>query len=322
MEWHYHVYGLSIRSSGAIPHLQAVTTPKSTDIDVYLRVPIGEVGDFRLYYVHPQREYRSGAPILTVSYHATRSQYYFLYYDHTEFLINKSGTKIWTNWADNETVDNMATYLLGPILGFVLRLRGTACLHASAVAINNQAAAFMGAAGVGKSTLATIFALQNHAILSDDIVALTPYPDGYLVEPAYPRLRLWDTSVELLYGEPTRLPRILEYNPDWDKRYVDLTSENYRFQAQALPLAAIYQLGAREDSVDAPRLETIPPGEALITLIANTYRNELLDKAMRAHEFKQMGELVEKVPLRRVIAHEDPTHLPTLRDLICRDLSR
>ncbi len=47
----------------------------------------------------------------------------FQYTDGTEFVIDRRGGRIWATWSAAGTVEDMATYLLGPVLGFVLRLR-------------------------------------------------------------------------------------------------------------------------------------------------------------------------------------------------------
>ena len=42
-------------------------------------------------------------------------------------------------------------------MGFVMLLRGIVCLHASAIAIDDEAIALLGPAGSGKSTTAAAF---------------------------------------------------------------------------------------------------------------------------------------------------------------------
>ena len=65
-------------------------------------------------------------------------QYYkFCYADETEFVVDKAGTEVWAAWREPLTLEDTATYLLGPVMGFVMLLRGVVCLHASAVAIGD-----------------------------------------------------------------------------------------------------------------------------------------------------------------------------------------
>ncbi|MBA3757231.1 MAG: hypothetical protein H0X02_13890 [Nitrosomonas sp.] len=213
------------------------------------------------------------------------------------------------------TLEDTATYLLGPVLGFILRLRGHTCLHASAIAVGDAAIALLGPAGAGKSTTAAAFAKANYPVLSDDVVALSHEGDEFLVQPAYPRLRLWPNSVNTLYGSVDALPRL---TPSWDKRYLDLTLDGYQFHQQPLPLRAIYILQERTKD-PAPFVEAVPPGIGLISLVGNTYSTHLLDKTMRANEFRSLDRLLASVPLRQVTPHADPTYLTDLCDTILRD---
>jgi hypothetical protein len=245
------------------------------------------------------------------------------YRDGTEFVVNREGTDVEATWPDEATLEDTATYLLGPVLGFVLRLRGKVCLHASAVAVNNRAAAFLGPAGAGKSTTAAAFARHGHPVLSDDVSALGDRGDTFVVQPGYPHLRLWPDSVNTLFGSPEALPRLTPpdgINAWWDKRYLDLIEHDFPFQRDPLPLAAVYVLGGHSTDAAAPFVEQMSAHEALMALIANTYTNYLLDREMRAREFELLGRLVARVAVRRLIAHADPARLPQLCQLIADEI--
>ncbi|MGC1599173.1 MAG: hypothetical protein WA757_02895 [Candidatus Acidiferrales bacterium] len=61
---------------------------------------------------------------------------------------------------------------------------------------------------------------------------------------------------------------------------------------------------------------------ALVTLVANTFATNLLDPAMRAHEFGVLGRLVPTVPIRQLSPHQDAKRLDQLCDLVCDDMQR
>ncbi len=149
------------------------------------------------------------------------------------------------------TMDDVAAYLLGPVLGLLLQLRGTTCLHASAVAFGEQAVAFAGGDGAGKSTTAGAFARRGHAVISDDVVALVQRDGAFYVMPAYPHLSLWQDSVELLYGPDKKLP---SFSRNLDKRRLALGANNLKFAEQPQALEAIFILGERSASEAAPFL--------------------------------------------------------------------
>ena len=242
--------------------------------------------------------------------------YRFCYADGTEFVVDGAGTQIWAEWPEQLTLEDATTYLLGPIMGFVMLLRGVVCLHASAVAIESDAIALLGPAGAGKSTTAAAFAERGFSILAEDVVTLDDRGDRFMVRPGYPCIRLWPSAVRALYGTESQLPRL---TPNWDKCYLDLTGRPEQFQQQPLPLAGIYLLGERRDDCDAPFVEPLDRAEGLMSLVANTYATKLMDKEMRAREFELLTRVLGSIPLRRVTPHVDPARIPELCESILAD---
>jgi hypothetical protein len=201
-------------------------------------------------------------------------------------------------------------------MGLILRLRGCVCLHGSAIAVGDQVIALLGAAGAGKSTAAAAFALQGLPVFTDDIVALDDRSDRFWVQPGDPRIRLWPESVQALYGSLESLPRL---TPTWDKRCLDLRQNGYRFGLKPLPLAAIYVLEERSDMPVAPWVQAVSPRAGLMTLVAHSFANSLLDRTMRAGEFELLGRLIKMVPVRKVRPHADPQKLAALCRIILDD---
>lgn len=316
--FYYSIFGLQIQANQPIPGL--VTSAKTLPVDVSLDL-LGTWSNKmpdepqESWYVSCYQD-EQNQPLYRVWKLAGGDYFRFLYSDGTEFIIDRAGTRAWATWLDPMTLEDTATYLLGPILGFVLRLRGVTCLHASAIAVGNRVIALLGPAGAGKSTTAAAFARLDYSVLSDDGVALLEQDETFLVQPAYPRLRLWPNSVKALYGSSDVLPCL---TPNWDKRYLDLTQNGYQFQAQPLPLATIYILGDRSPNPAAPFVEAVPAHAGFIALVTNTYMNHLLDKPMRAQEFELLSRLAINVPLRQVTPHADPIYLSKLCDVILND---
>ena len=320
----YLAYGVTLESNLSISALLPISAEgKQSDIHLVLgQLPIWLVSSL---YPGTQPSYTSnygddmGQPALRVWSVGQDTCLYFLYTDGTEFVLTRYGSNIWARWSEDLTLEDTLTYLLGPILGFVLRLRGTVCLHASAVVINDRVVVFVGDAGAGKSTISAAFAQRGYPVLSDDVVALVDRGDNFLVQPAYPRIRLWDLSVQALYGAPDALPRLVPTHPTWDKRYLDLNQTGYKFQSEPLPLAAIYYLNTRSDGSSYPQIEPMSIKDSLITLVANTYTNYLLDRQQRAHEFELLSRLVKHVPVRQITPHADIARLPQLLETVVAD---
>lgn len=314
----YTAYGLRLRASAPIPGLLASADSDGADLQIELgSMPrwLSEIPNTAESWYTSADLNEDGESTLTGWKLAGGAYYRLVYSDGTEFLITRSGTQIWAVWPRTATVEDTAAYLLGPVMGFVLRLRGKICLHASSVAIEDRAIALLGVSGAGKSTTAAAFAQMGYRILSDDIVTLSDHENGFSVEPAYPRLRLWPESVSAIYGSSDALPL---WTPTWNKRFLSLAEEG-RFQVEALPLGAIYILSERREDHRAPLIEPVSAKAALMDLVANTYATNLLDKNMRAREFETLTRLVGNVFLRRVIPHADATRLTRLCDLIQSD---
>jgi len=235
------------------------------------------------------------------------------YPDGTRFLLDRAGTEVWAEWTASSTLEDAATYLLGPVLGFLLRLRGTLALHASVVAVGGCAVALAGAAGAGKSTAAAAFARAGHAVLADDLAALDERGGGFLARPGFARVRLWDDSAAALFGSPEALPLL---TPNWEKRYLDVSGA---FPPAPLPLAAVYLLGARDET--GPRVEAVAPAAGLVELVAHTSGGALLDAEMRRREFEALSRLVRAVPVRRLVPHTSPAKLPDLVRAVRDDLA-
>ena len=180
----YIVYGLNLRASASIPGLLALSTisSRATDVDVWLGfMPKGfnhthNVPQGTPWYIRKNLD-ENGESYLKVWQIFDDTHFYLRYSDGTEFVIDREGTQIWARSPDNLPPEDTATYLLGPVFGFTLRLRGVTCLHASAVVIDEQAVVFLGQSGAGKSTTAAAFAQLGYPVLSDDVVALVDKVD-------------------------------------------------------------------------------------------------------------------------------------------------
>jgi hypothetical protein len=303
------IYGLQIHLNQSIPGLLLSSRQSvSTDIQVEFGNMPGwfqqNHSERKLWFLHPENG-MGGRPRLVVW--KFPDHYHLEYADGTQFLIDDAGTRVWATWPGATlTLEDTATYFLGPVMGFVLLLRGFISLHACAVAIGDRAVAIVGPARSGKSTTAAAFAERGLSILAEDVVTLRDLGAIFLVAPAYPSIRLWPSSVEALYGASATLPKL---TPTWDKCYLDLTQEKYEFQAHPLPLAAIYLLAERSDDPAAPFVQNVAPTQALMSLIANTYTTYLMDRQMRAREFELLSRVLKSVPVRLVTPHSDTARI-------------
>jgi hypothetical protein len=319
MDYGCSIYGLDVLANRPIP-----TVPYSSITTADVRVSFGVLPDWldslapdqvETVYVADHAD-ENGNPAFVFAKLHHGDFFRFTYADQTEFVVDGAGREIWTTWLEPLTLEDTATYLLGPVMGFVLLLRGLVCLHASAVVINGVAVALVGPAGAGKSTTAAAFAARGFSVLAEDVVTLDDRGDAFLVRPAYPCIRLWPASAATLYGSRSALPPL---TPNWDKCYLDLTQQSGQFENERRRLAAIYLLEERSDEPQAPFVQPLDAAAGMISLIANTYGTKFLDKHMRAREFDVLSRVLEHVPLRRVTPHADPAAIPKLCDRLLTD---
>ncbi len=315
MSYRYAVYGLRLSADRPIPGLFPDENTHANDLTVHLG-GLPARADIEAEWCHVSELLDGhGEAMLRVARTSNPSGLYFRYGDGTTFIIDDGASALWAAWRAPLTLEDTATYLLGPMLGFVLRLRGVLSLHASVVSVEGQALAFMGAAGAGKSTLAAAFAQRGFAVVSDDVLALDMRGDEFIAQPGYPRLRLWPDSVAALFGASESLPRL---TPNWDKRYLALGTTKFRFQSTPLPLGALYVIGNAGTSMPAP-IAPMKAREAMVALLRENAEGALTDKATRAREFRDIGRLVERVPIRRLSSKHSEHHPEGLVDKILKD---
>ncbi|HLV96670.1 MAG TPA: hypothetical protein VKS44_15875 [Candidatus Acidoferrales bacterium] len=316
---HHRLYGLLLASSRALPGIPILSNPdRAPDLNVYLKSTSSPLLASRPvtepFYVSAAED-ENGDPILWVASLDDGQHLVMRYSDGTRFAINLRANEVFVDWPDPLTLQDAASYLVGPVLGLVLRLRGTVPLHASAVAIGDHAVALAGPAGAGKSTTAAAFTKYGYRVISDDIVALLEEESRFVVPSGYPRVNLWNDSVEGVVGNEVTLPRIC---PTVDKCFLPLDPFT-QFETRSLPLAAIYVLHSHKGGPVPPVLEPLAGAEALIGVLSNTYMNHLPDLEKRRREFELLGRVVARVPIRRVHACADLSMLPALCETIAGD---
>ncbi len=333
---------------------EADTLARPVDVEVSLLGEAAWPGEMleapeRLCYTDADTD-EHGTPIVQVWEHG-QAFYRLRYFDASEFLLDRTGTRVWARWPPAVSQAEITMCLLGPIIGFVLHLRGAPCLHASAVAVEGRAVAFLGHSGAGKSTTAAAFIRRGFRALTDDVLALDegkdsgfriqdsgnrdrgsgigdqgrlapspqPLAPGFYVRPGHNLVRLWPDAVRALYGSEDALPRGTDTT---DKRHLDLTAQEGAFQSEALPLAAIYVLADRQPGLAAAAsVMDLTGHQALMALVARTYMNYVLDVDLRVRALTVFARLAAQVPIRQLTVRHDAESLGELTDAILGDLA-
>lgn len=259
-------YGLRLRSEIQLPEL-----PTASGEEADAEIALG------------QFESASGPGFTVVGDTAT-----LVVPDVARFRIT-GGRSIVVAPAQGGSERNIRLFLLGSALGALLHQRGILPLHANAIAAEGQVVAFLGASGTGKSTLAGWFRGQNCPILSDDVCAVTREDGRPMVHPGIPRLRLWQSALEVLGRGSGGL------QPSFDGAgKFDLPDPGA--PEVAMPLARLYWL--RRTDAPALRIEPLNGSEALAAIVRNTYRGGFVGLAGLAARHMDLSiELAKQVPV-------------------------
>lgn len=181
--------------------------------------------------------------------------------------------------------------IVGPLLGVILSQRGRFVLHASTVVIDDVAVAFAGPSGRGKSTLTAALARAGYPLVADDMTVIDTVQRPPLVQPGFPRVKLWPDSAGALDERVEELPLI---HPEIAKRSLELRDA---FHAEPVPLRRCYIL---EDG-DSEAIEEIPPREAIFTLVRSTYQAAWMhETGASGRNLQHCGDLVRSGVVRRL----------------------
>lgn len=273
--YYYDTYGFTVRSEIPLPEL---------------RSSAGEAADATICC-----ECISWSPTVVAadgtSFRLAATEAYLYWQDVGTFLV-RNGNEIIVDPLPGVEDRIIRLPLLGTVLAVLLHQRGHLVLHASAVVVGEKVAVFLGAKGQGKSTLAAALYARSHALLTDDLVALSAETaERWMILPGFPQFKLWPDAASSLGDDPALLPTLAA---GFAKR---ARHANEQFAPRPVPLGQIFVLGVGP----APRLQQLQPQQALLELIANSYMarfgRELLQGPAAAAHLSLCAELVRRIPI-------------------------
>ena len=168
---------------------------------------------------------------------------------------------------DHLLVDQLLPRTIGMVADAVV-------LHASGVVIGGRASLFAGASGAGKTSLALGLAHRGAAYIADDAIVLRVGPDDVADRRAAclrRGVRRFDSSAD---------------TPD-GKRFVEVLPDVATSAGHA-PVAHLYLIDAAD--ADTPAVEAVGASEALVALLATTFRLALDDAGVLAREMALLSE--------------------------------
>jgi len=294
--FHYSAYGLCLESNS---HLQGLAPCGRVKVaDVCIAIEDGEqfpaAPTETIYYVSDWLDHGSGDPGLVIYRSTEDGSYLFRYAEGVEFHIAADSTRIAARFASHSSLVDLTSFLTGPVLGFVLRMRGVIALHACAIDVGGRAIMLVGDAFAGKSTTAVMFARMGCAVLTEDVAPLCVEGGAIAVHSGCPEVALRPQAVKYLFGSADALPR---FSDNWEKRRLDL-AQTGAFSHRSLPVAAIYVLTNHDSVPDAPCVRPMSSGEAMVELLANIYANRLFHRELRLRELDMVHRVARTIPVK------------------------
>ncbi|MDT5050528.1 MAG: hypothetical protein QOG75_6440 [Mycobacterium sp.] len=177
----------------------------------------------------------------------------------------------------------------GALLAFRLIMAGNLVLHASAVHARGRVLAFVGASGMGKSTMATLMCAGGAMMITDDIARIELDGARAVLSPGAVESRLRPAAVPL--AELFSVPGVLRATSDGRSA---MSLPGWTNGPVALD-AVVVPLPSRDQAELA--LTTMSPVQALILLGNFPRLPGWVDTDILTHQFHRLADLVERVPV-------------------------
>jgi hypothetical protein len=198
---------------------------------------------------------------------------------------------------------------LGPVLSYWFERRGLPTLHASAVAVDGRAVAFISRHGGGKTGLAAAMVRAGFPLLTDDLLVLEEKENHWEARLAYPEMRMWPDEAAHFVGPPEDLPLV---QADSEKRRVAVGGGGFgSFHDASTPLACIYLASRRPETDGGIKIQPVSRSEALIELVRHSFSPRLVEAAgLQPARLDRLARLVRAVPVRRLVYPSGFDRLP------------
>lgn len=205
----------------------------------------------------------------------------------------------------------LEAYILGSGLGAICLQNGLLTLHASAVAIGDEAIAFAGPSGAGKSTTAAALAARGHGHLTDDIAVLRMRADAPpVLYPGTRTMKLTPQSAGTLGLDPAGAQAV---GPEQIKRRFGSISP-VRSDAPK-DLAALYFL--QPGDVDGITIEPLVGVRAVAAVGNEIYRRAWLQPmGLIEARLRDIAEVARRTPCFALTAPHRFEMLPELADTV------
>ena len=253
-----------------------------------------------------------------------------------DFDVSADGTRVVAHPAPESDAVTVEHLYINQLVPLALSRQGRPAFHASVVAIDGGAIAFLGTTGMGKSTLAASFSLEGIAFLTDDALIIEEResparraPTGCVelecyALPSHASVRLWEDSVEALQssrpvaalGVQGGLPQqAASYNRGQAPSYTDkarlLAGDEFVFRDKPARLLAAYLL--QDDGANNTTIAPLEGSARHMAWVENSFLLDIEDRDMLARHFDWTHRISSRVPTFSLDYPRDYGMLPDVR---------
>ena len=207
-----------------------------------------------------------------------------------DFEVSGDGKEILAYPAGETDAATVEHLCINQVVPLALSRQGVPTFHASVVTVPGGAVAFLGKAGMGKSTLAASFALNESQFLTDDSLIIEEHEDACLALPSHASLRLWDDSVAALIDDETKRAAAISYT---NKARL-LAGDALGYRSEPEPLLAAFLL--EQGTVDGVAIRALKGVERQMAWVNNSFLLDIEDAGLLAQHFDWTHRIARSVP--------------------------
>jgi hypothetical protein len=236
-----------------------------------------------------------------------------------EFLVTPDARRIYARTLDETNREALLAYLLVDALSYSMVRLGWEPLHATAVLTDRGAVAFVGESGFGKSTLGALFVRNGFRLVTDDMLVLTPVPDGYRAHAGPPRLKLYRGIANRIFGGSDRG---VPMNAVTEKMIIPL--DQAQTVRDSTSLRAVYLIRKPDGRHPArsPFIRRLSPARAFPRILAATAGHYPFERERLTRQFEFVTQLVARIPIKTLSYPRDEHNMDRLQDAVLADLNR
>lgn len=231
---------------------------------------------------------------------AAESGYRIRFRDCGEFLISEDLSEVRVRRDPWGRTELLPILMAGTVSAFLLSMRGDTVLHASAVAIDGSAIAFVGQSGRGKSTVAALMCVDGAELVTDDVLVVEDGTPVMCIGGA-PELRLREKAAGIAREHANAATRSTA-----DDR---LAFSPTPAPLGPIPLAAIV-IPSPSETVSEVEIRRFSPSEALFALLSYPRINGWVRAEVLGREFLTLSQVVNQIPVYDVTIPWGPPFSP------------